>query len=328
MEKILGDFDRYYNDVIDLLEFKKFELRDESVDEKPYLITDRPVKEDLKQVLILKRNVEDLSYELIKNKLFYVSMFFDSDAYPILKKIVTMGGKFIPIGGGGKTPYRFVNRQSFEAISRTYSKLDRISKFNFLVHENICESISLTKNVDGDYVEIGVYKGSSALTAINYSELLFQKNIKELNKKFYFIDTFDGFNFEMSKNSQDPMWDKTHKLYGVEKTISYVKDTIGERELNYNLVASDICKDSLPTDIKSISVLSIDVDMYESTKMSIEKGSPYVSVGGIILLEDAPATPSLYGAFLAMEEFLESEEGQKYLKIYKTGHYFLIKQRK
>jgi hypothetical protein len=36
------------------------------------------------------------------------------------------------------------------------------------VHENICEALEITKDVEGDYVEVGVYKGGSALTALNY----------------------------------------------------------------------------------------------------------------------------------------------------------------
>ena len=35
-------------------------------------------------------------------------------------------------------------------------------------HENICEALEITKDMEGDYVEVGVYKGGTALTALNY----------------------------------------------------------------------------------------------------------------------------------------------------------------
>ena len=44
------------------------------------------------------------------------------------------------------------------------------------------------------------------------------------------------------------------------------------------------------------------------------------------MCEDPVHTPYLYGAKYAMEKFLNSEEGKnKYLKIFKKNHYFLIK---
>jgi hypothetical protein len=55
------------------------------------------------------------------------------------------------------------------------------------------------------------------------------------------------------------------------------------------------------------------------------KISPLIQTEGIILLEDPPGTPLLYGSFVAMEEFLNTPEGQKYLKIYKEHHYLLFK---
>ena len=54
--------------------------------------------------------------------------------------------------------------------------------------------------------------------------------------------------------------------------------------------------------------------------------SKKLSINGIIMCEDPVSTPHLYGALYAMEKFLTSEEGRnKYLKLFKKNHYFLIK---
>jgi hypothetical protein len=47
--------------------------------------------------------------------------------------------------------------------------------------------------------------------------------------------------------------------------------------------------------------------------------------GGIMICEDAASTPSLYGAFQALEEFMAAPEGSNYYKVFKRGQYFLIK---
>jgi hypothetical protein len=44
------------------------------------------------------------------------------------------------------------------------------------------------------------------------------------------------------------------------------------------------------------------------------------------MCEDPPSTPALYGALLAMEEFLDSDKGKCYTKIFKGGQYFLVKR--
>ena len=67
------------------------------------------------------------------------------------------------------TSYRFVNHNCLKAITKTFSSKKNISG-NYLstlnTHENICEAIELTKHLEGDYVEIGVFEGGSALTAL------------------------------------------------------------------------------------------------------------------------------------------------------------------
>ena len=271
-------------------------------------------------------NLNSLSDKDISCSVFYVYFQCDSDALPHLKRIVNSGGKFIPHLLYNKTPYRFINRLALNALEKTSNKENRISHFTFQVHENICEALDITRDLKGDYVEIGVYKGGSALTALNYIDQQREKNVLDHSRTCYFIDTFDGFNYEESEQSSDIIWAGSHKILdSAEKAIKFVDETLSDTNTKYKLIKSNICNDDLPSEIQNIAVANVDVDIYEATLKALQKISPLIVNGGIIICEDPPSTPALYGAMLAMEEFLNSSEGVKFIKVYKGSQYFLIK---
>jgi len=301
--------------------------RDQFNDKKKFLLTDCNIRPDtLKDIQVL-RTTYNLSNEEVRNSFFYIYYLCDSDALPELRRITSCGGVFFPHFDYSNTHYRFINRRALNAILSTFekTKTGRLFPFSNIVHENICEALELTKNLDGDYVEIGVHKGGSASTALNYlCDLRDEKNNK-VNRKAWLLDTFDGFNYDEAYKSSDVSWADTLKLFGVEKTMNYIKETFSDISVNFELVQSNICTDMLPSAIKKIVVANIDVDMFESTRDSLLKISPLVVKGGIIICEDPACTPALYGAFLAMEDFLATKEGKNYIKIFKSGQYFLIR---
>jgi hypothetical protein len=295
---------------------------------KSYILSDRPELNRLINTLgPLIQNLDNLTDEQISNGVFYIYFTYDMDALPLLKKIKNMNGIYVSPSPLiiQKTEYCYgINRNAHLAMSRTWANSNRVSHLTHSIHENICEAIEITKHLDGDYVEIGVYKGGSALTAMNYIQILMDENkIKE--RSVYLLDTFDGFNYEEALNSSDIIWKNTHKLYGAEETMDYLKETFNGIKLNYTLYKNNICVDSLPGKLKKISVANIDVDMYEPTLYSLMKTCDLVVPGGVIICEDAASTPALYGAYLAMEDFLETEKGKQFTKVFKTGQYFLIK---
>ena len=272
-------------------------------------------------------SVDELSDSDISNSVFYVYFNCDSDALPELDRIVACGGTFVPHLHFGKTDYRFVNRHALNALTKTHNMVHRLSSFNLPIHENICEALDLTRNVEGDYVEIGVFLGSSALTALNYLDETRGAKTTGGQKKAWLLDTFDGFSYQDANDSADSIWAGTHKLYGVERTIDYVQETLQGAVTERELIACNICEDDLPSGIKSISVANIDVDLYEATFQALNKVSPKISPGGVIICEDPASTPGLYGALLAMEKFLVSEHGAPFTKIFKGGSYFLMRDR-
>ena len=177
----------------------------------------------------------------------------------------------------------------------------------------------MTRNVPGDYVEVGVYLGGSACTALNYLDAIGSKN-----RKVWLLDTFDGFNYLEAGESPDALWAGTHGLLGVSETMAFIKLTLADIDCEFELVETNICTKQLPEPIQSIAVANIDVDMYEPTLAAYMKVAPLIQSGGIIIAEDPASTPGTYGALVAMHTFLESPAGQRFKVVFKQGQYFLI----
>jgi len=297
-------------------------------DHKKYVLTDcHNLPHRISELGKIIFSMDEIPIEEIPNALIFIFFTCDSDALPVLKKIKAHGGKYMPHQDSSKTDYRFVNRSAFNAIRKTWEKADRISHMTMIVHENLCEALEFTKNIPGDFVEIGVFLGGSSLTAINYLHEQSQAS-KVPSRKAWLMDTFDGFNYSEAKNSQDVIWQGTHKLFGVGETMKYITDTLADAGTPFELIEGNICSDELPDAIDRISVANIDVDMYDPTLSALNKCAARLSDGGIIIAEDSTSTPQLYGAYLAMNEFLESPVGKSFTPIFKKGQYFLLKNNK
>ena len=328
---------RYHGEDIHALIYE--ELVKKKINQKTYnniyILTDVDYKINFKKIKHLEikkiKTTENLKKEEIESSFFFILFNSDDQVLPHLKNIIENKGFFKSLDYSYNKPsidfsratsYRFVNKKCLKAIKKTFKQKKDTSGSNLTTlktHENICEALEITKNVEGDYIEIGVYEGGSALTALNY---LNQINLK---KKTYLLDTFEGFNYTDSENSSDVIWHKSHFIDNEEKTKFFLRERLKDFS-NYELITSNICKDDLPEEIKSISLAHIDVDMYEATLEAIKKVSKRLSKNGIIMCEDPVNTPMLYGSLYAMEIFLKSQEGEGFIKIFKKNHYFLMKQ--
>jgi len=288
-----------------------------------YILTDRPISRKLYPVI---KNLDSLTDKQISESIFIIYYLFDTDALVQISKITDLFGRYIPHINYTKTSYRFIDPMASHALVKTWSKKDRVSHLYIGIHENICEALMMTCDLNGDYVEIGVYKGGSALTALNYLDEL-NRNQGNISKRVaYLYDTFDGFDYKEAEDSSDVIWFGTHKFKEVESAIDYIQQTFSDVSTQYSLIVKNICVDNID-EVSRISVANIDVDMYEPTLAALYKVSDRIVPGGIIICEDPASTPALYGALLAMEEFLASEKGLEYIKIFKKDQYFLIKNR-
>ena len=199
------------------------------------------------------------------------------------------------------------------SIADTSSKFSLLSRerilFNIAAIDCICQ-----KNISGDIVEIGVWKGGSMLAM-----LLALENNNCLDRTVHLYDTFEGMTpcTDADKDykgrdakdliEQDSFWSCISALEEVQKNISqnskYPSDLIKYHK-------GDICKTQFIPD--NIAILRLDTDWYESTKFELDNFYDKVSSGGIIIIDDYGWWK---GCKKAVDEFLDSRNANQDKKI-------------
>lgn len=291
-----------------------------------WILTDFTVNKKLVKQLTgseyrITSDIRKLKVLSLPKPLFLVYFKSDSEAIRQIKRVVELGGKILPEPDSKKTPIRFRFESIFQALEKTWALRDRVSHLNISIHEILLSSLKSIDNLEGSYVEIGVYKGGSALSALNYMKLT------NANREAYFVDTFSGFTYEAAINSWDSEWFGTH-IINSDASLTYeeVKNNLETVNYPFRLLQANICDENdwekLPTEI---ALLNIDVDMYEPTIAGLRYGCKTLISGGMILLEDSASTPRLYGAQFAMHEFLASECGKNFRHLALPTHDLLIK---
>ena len=177
----------------------------------------------------------------------------------------------------------------------------RFSKF--ITHLDLFRRIS---NIRGEIVECGVFKGNSLMRWIKFRSLL----ENSFSRKIYGFDTFGKFpdaSLEEERRKRDEFINEAGNESVKKKEFQEYLEKLNLKE-NVYLIEGDI-NNTVPDFISKnneirISLLHIDVDLYEPTKVCIENFYPHVARGGIIILDDYGAFP---GANKAVEEFIENK---------------------
>ncbi|NOQ31399.1 MAG: dTDP-6-deoxy-L-hexose 3-O-methyltransferase [Helicobacteraceae bacterium] len=178
----------------------------------------------------------------------------------------------------------------------------RFSKF--ITH---LEFFNRTSNLRGEIVELGVFKGNSLFRWIKFRDLL----ENAYSRKIIAFDIFGDFpetTFEDDKQNRELFIEETDGGVGI--SYDELTSLLKKQNLNKNvdIVKGDILQ-TLPEYLKQnahlkISLLHIDVDLYEATNMAIEMLFPLVVKGGIIVLDD-------YGAFPGANKAIDDYFGEK-----------------
>ena len=144
-------------------------------------------------------------------------------------------------------------------------------------------------NIDGDFAEVGVFKGVSA-------EIICKaKN----DKPFHLFDTFESFP-EISK--YDNAISSIERKY-FTADFEKIKEKFSKYE-NVRIYKGLFPQTSGPIKDKKFSLVHLDADLYQSTKDSLEFFYPRMTSGGIIVLHDYYAG----GVKKAINEFLKDKK--------------------
>ncbi len=247
---------------------------------------------------------------------FLVGFNKDFLGFEAVKKISDLGLKYeVILLGMPASKYYHTDKHAYYALLDEWNRPDRKGHFCAVDFENIFQAIKQTKDLEGDFVEIGTYQGASARAALNYMQ---KSGIK---RKSYFLDTYEGFTYEEAQNSQDALWKNSH----TETSQEAVKEFLSEYD-NANVVKSNIIRDELPQEIEKIVVANIDVDMYDAVKAALYKVKYKIVKNGFILAEDYGHTPALIGAYKAVTEFIEENPNEFICILSSGGQMIMIKR--
>lgn len=216
-----------------------------------------------------------------------------------------------------RPPARYFHRNDtawavLDEIARTCAADDLFDLADF---ENLIQAQEMIRGVEGDYVEVGVFKGLSAQVALTYMKRA------GIARKVYLLDTYEGFTYEAARSSADAAWAGE----GTETSMALVEKRLQAFD-NKELIRTNIVDNPVPDRIARVALCNIDVDLYEAVLASLRKFAPLVVKGGIMIVEDQGHTPYMGGAYLALDEFLRSDAGRAFLPIQMgSGQAFLVR---
>lgn len=187
---------------------------------------------------------------------------------------------------------------------------------------NILQIIDHTKDLEGDFIEIGCYQGSASCVIASYM------NSQKINKNYIIYDYFESFNYEELDNSKDSFF-KNIDLSMPEDAVNIVSNRVNSRLDKKDLVKvikrNIIEKDALK-EVSKIAFANLDVDVYPAIYSGLMHIHKKLVVGGVIIIEDAGHTPFLLGATVALNDFLNEVGRKNYFKIHlDSGQYVLLR---
>ncbi|MHC5064845.1 MAG: TylF/MycF/NovP-related O-methyltransferase [Planctomycetota bacterium] len=284
-----------------------------------FFLSDTPIR--LEGAIDLRELSGDQAELEIEGQVFVCAFDSDEKAIQALDAIQRGGGRYVnalqfqPVAS-----YLHKNDCARQVLARDEerARADGLAHFDRSDFTNLIQCLEMTRDLPGDYLEIGVYQGSSARSALEYMRSA------DLRRRSWFLDTFAGFDYEDASQSADGRWWNTHG----ETSLEGVRSLLAEysESLDFQVRRSNICEDDLPREIESLALCNIDVDLYEAVRDALQKVAPLMSPRGVIIVEDVGHTPGLGGAALALHQFMQSEAGRDFVQIYmESGQALLLR---
>lgn len=195
----------------------------------------------------------------------------------------------------------------------------RIGKFL-----NHLELYKFILDVPGDVLEFGVFKGASLVRLLTFRDLLENSNCR----KVYGFDVFGKFPRDLKLETDQIFVEKFENEGGIGIKKDNLDDLLQKKGFkNYDLIEGNILEtlDLFLTKNPNIeiSLLHIDVDVYEPTKVILDNLWSHVVKFGVVMFDDYQIVE---GASKAINEFVQDKNVVlKKLPYYKAPWY-VIKQ--
>lgn len=168
----------------------------------------------------------------------------------------------------------------YRLLFNKYKSYTMIPEETFITNLELC---SRFLSVEGDIVECGVWRGGM-IAAIT--------ELTELKKQAHLFDSFEGLPPAKPIDGKDALtWQKNTKgeTY-YDNCAADESFALGAMKLsgsnNYKLYKGWFQNTLDQYEEKPISILRLDGDWYDSIKVCLDKLYPFVTEGGIIVLDD------------------------------------------
>jgi O-methyltransferase len=200
----------------------------------------------------------------------------------------------------------------------TLDTYHRVKQYTMTTPERIaslCNAVNylVKNNIEGDFVECGVWRGGSTMAAI---DTLIKAGDK--SREIYLYDTFEGMSepTEIDKvftgTGADELMNITDRN---DPTSVWCYSALEEVQQNVGTLKYPVSKvhyvkgkveDTIPQTIPGkIALLRLDTDWYESTAHELKHLYPLLVPGGVIIIDDYGHWE---GARLAVDEYIAAKK--------------------
>lgn len=188
------------------------------------------------------------------------------------------------------------------------SGTDRFAKF--LSHYEIYKEIV---SLPGDLLELGVFKGASLVRWASFRHFLENEHAR----KIFGFDPFGSFPIEQVDQQDGLAFAQEHDHgSGIGISKDNLEDIFKQKNIgNLSLVKGDVF-DTLPSFLETnphlkISLLHLDMDIYEPTKFALEQLWDRIVPNGKLVVDDYH---TVAGATQAIDEFFSTTKYSRYEK--------------
>ena len=148
----------------------------------------------------------------------------------------------------------------------------------------------LDRNIPGDFVECGVWRGGSSLLAA-----LILKQRSERTRRQFLYDTFEGMpppgidDVDLHGNTAADQIEQHKDANGwCYASLENVKEAFDEHDFEFEnvYVKGDVVQTLKEHQPEQIALLRLDTDWYDSTMAELENLYPKLSPGGVLIIDD------------------------------------------
>ncbi|HKB43973.1 MAG TPA: TylF/MycF/NovP-related O-methyltransferase [Chitinophagaceae bacterium] len=201
-----------------------------------------------------------------------------------------------------------------EKTLKVYNKVKPFTMTSVERISSLCDAVNyiISNKVEGDFVECGVWKGGSIMAMISVLQ-----SLGNPDRKLWLYDTFEGMSSptKADKNLQDEDAEQLLKenkkesstvwAYSTFEEVKSNIDILGYPPANINYVIGKVEDTLVHTAPSQISLLRLDTDWYESTKIEMEILFPKLVPGGVLIIDDYGYWQ---GARKAIDEYIHANK--------------------